>query len=86
MWIVLNEAEIALLDEQDPSTEKDGGFQSLLVGFQRALRRGTSELKLTEEDVERIASYAFDMKQGGWQDRLVAIFGRTLGPNLGRES
>lgn len=85
MWIVLNAEEIVLLDRQDPSTASDGGFQSMLVGFQKALRRGTSELKLTDDDVERIAHYAFDLGNGGWQTRLLGIFGRTLGPNLGRE-
>jgi hypothetical protein len=33
----------------------------------------------------RIPKYAFDYKQDGWEDRLKAIFSRTLGPNLGRE-
>jgi hypothetical protein len=28
--------------------------------------------------------YAFDLGNGGWQARLLGIFGRTLGPNLGR--
>ena len=85
MFIVLNADESALLDRQDQSTAGDGGFQSMLVGFQKALRRGTSELKLTEDDVQRIARYAFDFKNGGWQTRLVGIFGRTLGANLGRK-
>lgn len=85
MWIVLNADELTLLDQQDPSTANDGGFQNMLVGFQKGLRRGTSELKLTEDDVQRIARYAFDFKNGGWQTRLVGIFGRALGPNLGRE-
>ncbi len=85
MWIILNADEIALLDKQDPSTAKEGGFQSMLVEFQQRLRRGTSELKLSDNDVQRIAQYAFDFKNGGWQTRLVGIFGRSLGPNLGRD-
>ena len=85
MWIVLNPDEIALLDRQDPGTAKDGGFQGMMVGLQRALRRGTSELKLTGVEIERIAHYAFDYGNGGWETRLIGIFGRTLGPNLGRE-
>lgn len=85
MWIVLNAEEVAILDRQDRATEGDGGFQRMLVRFQKALRRGTSELKLSEEDIERIAQYAFDYKNGGWESRLIGIFSRTLGPNLGRE-
>ena len=84
MWIELNDDEIAMLDRQDPQTARDGGFQGMLVGFQKSLRRSTHELKLSDEDVERIARYAFDMGNGGWQTRLVGIFGRALGPNLGR--
>ena len=84
-WVVLNDAEIALLDEQDRSTAKDGGFQNMLVGFQSRLRRGTSELKLSDDDVDRIARYAFEYGNGGWEDRLIGIFGRVLGPNLGRD-
>jgi hypothetical protein len=85
-WIVLNAEEIALLDEQDSATGGDGGFQSMLVRFQKDLRRGTSELKLADDDIERIGRYAFDMGNGGWQTRLVGIFGRSLGPRLGRAS
>jgi hypothetical protein len=85
MWVVLNQQEIALLDKQDPASAGGGGFQSMLVGFQRSLRRGTSELKLSEEDIERIAHYAFDLGNGGWQTRLLGIFGRVLGPSLGRD-
>lgn len=82
MWVVLNREEIALLDEQDPASGKDGGFQSMLVDFQKRVRRGTSELKLDDDDIDRIARYAFEMGNGGWQNRLVGIFGRTLGPEL----
>jgi hypothetical protein len=86
MWIVLNSDETALLDKQDPSTASDGGFQSMMVRFQKGLRRGTSELKLSDDDREQIARYAFDFKNGGWQSRLIGIFGRTLGEKLGRDT
>lgn len=84
-WIVLEPEEIAILDRQSPSTAKDGGFQHFLVELQKRLRRPSRELKLEDSDIERIAAYAFDYKQGGWEDRLKGIFGRSLGPNLGRE-
>jgi hypothetical protein len=85
-WVVLNDEEIALLDRQDPDSAGEGGFQSMLVDFQKRLRRGTQELKLEDDDIRRIQQYAFDYKNGGWQTRLVGIFGRTLGNNLGREA
>ena len=84
--VVLNADEITALDQQNPSTAGDGGFQRFIVGLQQKLRRGTSELILTDDDQEAIAHHAFDIGQGGFQTRLVKIFGRTLGPQLGRES
>jgi hypothetical protein len=73
MWVVLNKEEIALLDKQDPASSGDGGFQNMLVRFQKELRRGTSELRLSDDDKEQIARYAFDFKNGGWQNRLVGF-------------
>ena len=86
MAVKLNAAELAALDKQDPATEKDGGYQTLLVGLQSRVNRATGELVLTGRDLERIPRYAYDYKRGGWQNRLERIFGRTLGPNLGRRS
>jgi hypothetical protein len=82
--ITLNPSEIALLDRQDPMTERDGGFQKLLVDLQYSLNRKTGALALTDDLEEKISRYAFDYKNGGWEDRLKGIFSRTLGPNLGR--
>lgn len=79
----LNEEEKEELFKQDPSTERDGGFQKLLVDLQR---RVTSEntLNLTDDDLERIPRYAFDYGNGGWEQRLSTIFESHLGPKLGR--
>jgi hypothetical protein len=82
--ITLTAEELALLDRQDPSTESDGGWQGLLVELQTRVRRSDRRIVLSEEDVLRIARYAFDYGQGGWEDRLVGVFGRALGPHLGR--
>lgn len=84
MDVVLNASEIAELDKQDPATAGDGGFQGLMVGLQKRVNRATNELHLTADDLRRIPMYAFDYKNGGWEDRLKRAFGRTLGPNLGR--
>lgn len=81
---MLNNAEIALLDRQGEETQGDGGFQSLLVDLQRQVNRVTGEITLSDEHEERIPRYAFDYRNGGWESRLISIFGRTLGPNLGR--
>lgn len=81
----LNREEREELFRQDPSSRRDGGFQSFLVRLQEQYRPGTEEIGLTDEDVEDIARHAFDYKQGGWEERLITIFGRHLGPRLGRE-
>lgn len=84
MLIVLTPAEIAELFKQASHTAGDGGFQSLLVALQGKINRATGEIVLTPQDRERIERYAFDYGNGGWESRLVAIFGRTLGPKLDR--
>ena len=84
MEVVMDQAEIAELDKQHPSTAKDGGFQSLMVRLQKRVDRLTGKLILTGSDLRRIPMYAFDYGNGGWESRLIAAFGRTLGPRLGR--
>ncbi|MGC8469998.1 MAG: hypothetical protein ACP5NI_08860 [Acetobacteraceae bacterium] len=82
--VVLTDDEIAEIDKQDPATAADGGFQGLMASLQRRINRVTKELHLTDEDLRRIPTYAFDYKNGGWEDRLKRAFSRTLGRQLGR--
>lgn len=84
MNVVLNSTEIHSLYLQDPNTRSDGGFQSLMVGLQDRCVRETGELTLIESDMTRIPKYAFDYRNGEWENRLKAIFSRHLGPTLGR--
>jgi hypothetical protein len=84
MKITLTSNELAELDRQNPTTKDDGGWQNLLVTLRNKVDRATRELTLSPEDLERIPRYAFDYGRGGWEDRLLAIFGRTLGLRLGR--
>ena len=84
MDVILNAAETAEIDKQDPRTKGDGGFQSLMVRFQTRINRVTGQIQLTTSDLRRIPMYAFKYKKGGWEDRLKKAFGRTLGPDLGR--
>ena len=74
--VILNEAERATLNE--PSTGQ-GGFQGLLARFRRELQP-TGELELSDGDVNTIRRYRHEYGEGGWQDLLDRIFGRTLGP------
>ena len=82
--VVLNQQEVETLDIQAPSTANDGGYQNFLVRLQSKLDRGNNELTLSDSDLARIPKYAYDYGQGGWQNRLETIFGRTLGSRLGR--
>lgn len=82
MDIILNSDEIAEIDKQDPSKEKAGGFQGLLVRFQKRIDRSTGHLELTPQDIQRIQNYASAKSGGGWEDQLRGAFQRTLGPNL----
>ncbi len=80
----LTPAEIHVLDRQDPVKGPDGGWQTLLTRLQGKVNRTIGELVLDAQDLEQIPRYAFDYGNGGWEDRLLGIFGRTLGPRLGR--
>jgi hypothetical protein len=82
--VTLTPTEIEILDRQDRATENDGGFQQLLVELQGLLNRNTGTLALSDEHEEKIPRYAFDYKNGGWEDPLKGIFSQTLGENLGR--
>ncbi len=82
--VTLNPGEIAELDRQDPDSASDGGFQGLLVRLQGKVNRATGGIDPDEKDLSDIPRLAFDYRNGGWQNRLIAIFGRTLGATLGR--
>jgi site-specific DNA-methyltransferase (adenine-specific) len=79
--VVLNRDEIQKILKQNPDTEKDGGWQSLLVGFQKRLNKTTGHLTLTAVDLEKIKKYV--VNEGGFRRRLYGIFGRMLGPLFG---
>jgi hypothetical protein len=83
--VILQAGEIAELDRQDPSTEFDGGYPRLMIGMQRRIDRKTGELVLSDNDLEKIQRYAFDHENGGWENTLMSVFGRTLGHKLGRK-
>jgi hypothetical protein len=70
------------LRRQSPETGGDGGWQGLLVTLQNLLDEDTNEIYLPPHLVRRMGKYAFTYGQGGWENRLKAIFARTLGPKL----
>lgn len=76
----LNNEELEELGVQDPETRGDGGFQSLMVTLQGIAEGST--MRLPRDLVPRIQKYAFGYGNGGWENRLVRIFGRHFGPDL----
>ena len=82
MIFFLNSYEISVLFRQNPNTANRGGFQWLLVRFQRRTNDNTGRIFLVPRDLERIRRYAFGYGNGGLEKRLTQIFGRVLGPDL----
>ena len=72
------------LDELFRSVSGSGGSQGLIRKLQSQCDRSTGNIELDSDDLRRIPEYAFDAGQGGFQNRLIKIFGRLLGPRLGR--
>lgn len=81
MLIELSQSEKNALFKQDPKTKDRGGFQALLVNIQ-SLTDITGRLFLTASLIARIRRYAFCYGNGGWENRLMSIFSRTLGQDL----
>lgn len=74
------------IQELDLPVRGQGGFQSFIKRLQSQVNHATNTIKLTDTDIEDIQHHAFDFEQGGFQDRLLRIFGRVLGPTLGRSA
>ena len=81
-FIELTNEELAALDRP---ANGSGGFQSFMKHLQSQVNHASNTIKLTDEDLARIQHYAADYRQGGFQERLLATFGRALGPDLGQE-
>jgi len=85
-FLVLNDEEREELFRQDPATKNRGGFQNLMLRLQSQYRPGSQELRIDDHDIDDIQRHAFDYEQGGWEEQLLKIFSRHLGPRLGRDS
>lgn len=80
--IAVGFAERVLLYRQEPGTKTDGGWQQLMVKLQEITDEATGQIVIDQPLLERIQRYAFTYGNGGWESRLVGIFGRSLGPRL----
>ncbi|MGH7489656.1 MAG: aspartyl-tRNA synthetase [bacterium] len=81
-YIDLNSDEIADIDRP---VNGSGGFETFLRKLQDELNHATGAVKLSAEDLDYIPHAAFDYTDGGFEGRLLKIFGRVLGPRLGRD-
>src|SRR5689334_23008143 len=73
-YYVLNATEEARLLKR---VNGKGGFQSFMRDLQKSYRKGSQELPhLSDEDLDQMQRYAFDYRQGGWEDDLKTIFAR----------
>lgn len=84
MIIQLNPDEVAELFKQDPKSRSKGGFQGLLVGLQKNYTVNKRKLFIDPATAVKIRKYAFGYKNGGWQLRLLRIFSRAMGRDLGK--
>ena len=80
--VVLTDDEISLLQRIDPAHRTPGRVEEFLSGLHDRLQG--RELVLTDDDLEQIHYFAFDMGSGGIEIRFIGVFSRTLGPTLGR--
>jgi hypothetical protein len=83
MKIKLTFGELKELLRQDPSSAGGGGFQNFLVQLGYRVDDTSGELELDNEDLNRISKYVTDYGTGGYQSRILKVFGRTLGESLG---
>lgn len=83
MKIKLTYGELKELLRQDPESAGGGGFQSYLVQLGYRVDDNSGELDLDNDDLKRIGKYVTEYGRGGYQNRILKIFGRTLGAALG---
>lgn len=76
MRIKLTLEQLMLLRKR--STGKPGGFQNYLMQLAYRVDDDTRELELSDEDLCKINRYATQYGQGGFESRLLKIFGRLL--------
>ncbi len=71
MLVRLNEEQ---KNELLKPNEGNGGFQTLMNTLQDKLDPTNNELNLDKDLIKKILRYAYDYKNGGWQQRLENIF------------
>ena len=67
-------ADVDVEELMDTSTNGSGGFQSLISSLQSCVDEDDETIELYVYDVEQIIRYANCYGNGGWEDKLAAIF------------
>jgi|TARA_B100001094_G_scaffold67624_1_gene63794 hypothetical protein len=67
-------ADVDVEELMDTSTNGSGGFQSLISSLQSCVDEDDETIELDVDDVEQIIRYANCYGNGGWEDKLAAIF------------
>lgn len=70
--------EIAELEQMSESGAKNG-FHRFMYQLWARLDDDTGEIELADDDLARLYRYM----NGGHRRKLLKVFGRTLGPDLG---
>ena len=71
-WPLIADVDVDVL--MSTSTRGSGGFQSLIESLQSWVDKDEGTIELDDDDVERIIRYANCYNDGGWEDKLMAIF------------
>ena len=71
-------ADVDVEELMDTSTNGSGGFQSLISSLQSCVDEDDETIELDADDVEQIIRYANCYGNGGWEDKLAAIFGSDV--------
>ncbi len=58
--------------------EGQGGFQGLIEKLQNSVDKDTGRIYVSQDDVARIKDYHNKYGGGGFQGRLIQIFGRHI--------
>lgn len=82
MRIKLTVGEIKTLNAALGKAKSKCGFRCLLTQLSYILDESTGEIDLYPEHLNRIHTYAFEHNNANRRKILLAVFQRTLGPDL----
>lgn len=83
-YITLNQKEIATLKSVVRRGDENQGYQELLSMLDRLLNERTGEIYISTSTLAMIQRYGSgETSRPNWRGTIFAIFGRTMGDDLG---